>query len=375
MTPTARAAESATRAAFLVAGLGMAAWAPLVPFAKARAAIDEGSLGLLLLCLGAGSLLAMPFAGTLAGRFGCRVVILTAGTVLALVLPLLAVLASLPALALALLVFGAALGLIDVAMNLQAVIVEKAGGRAMMSGFHGLFSVGGIVGAGAASALLSLGLPPLASTLAISLAILVLLVVSARGHLPYGEGNDAPLFAVPRGAVALIGVLCFITFLAEGAMLDWSALVLTSLKGLDPAHGGLGYAAFAAAMTLGRLTGDRVVNALGATRVVVIGSLCAAAGFVVAVTLPSAAGALAGFVLIGLGASNIVPVLFTATGRQTVMPPSLAVAAVTGIGYLGVLMGPALVGFLAEGIGLAMAFLAIGMLMLMVTLGARLVVR
>jgi predicted MFS family arabinose efflux permease len=363
---SARAAQNATRAAFLVTGLGMSAWAPLVPFAKARAGVGDGSLGLLLLCLGAGSICAMPFAGAFAGRAGARAAILASGVVIAAILPVLAVADSVIVLGLALFVFGAALGMIDVAMNLLAVVVERASGRAMMSGFHGLFSLGGILGAVVVSALLSLGLPPLGATLTISLAIAVLLLVSARHLLSEGRDASTPPFAIPRGPVVIIGLLCFIVFLAEGAMLDWSALVLTTLKGADPAHGGLGYAAFSVAMTTGRLTGDRVVQKLGSYRVVLLGSVCAAAGFVLAVLLPGTSGALAGFVLIGLGASNIVPVLFTATGRQTVMPPNLAIAAVTGIGYLGILAGPALIGFVAHGVGLAGAFLLVGALLLVV---------
>ncbi|VTP65084.1 Inner membrane protein ybjJ [Serratia rubidaea] len=150
--------QIATRIAFFVSGLGMAAWAPLVPFAKLRLNLDDGSLGLLLLCIGAGSLLAMPLTGLLTGKLGCRRVILLAGLALCIDLPLLVLMDSTPGMGLALLLFGAAIGMIDVAMNIQAVIVERASGRAMMSGFHGFFSVGGIAGAGGVSLLLWLGL-------------------------------------------------------------------------------------------------------------------------------------------------------------------------------------------------------------------------
>lgn len=142
------AQQVSTRLAFFIAGLGMAAWAPLVPFAKARIGLNDASLGLLLLCIGIGSMLAMPLTGVLTAKWGCRAVILLAGAVLCLDLPLLVLMNTPLTMAFALLVFGAAIGIMDVAMNIQAVIVEKASGRAMMSGFHGLFSVGGIAGAG-----------------------------------------------------------------------------------------------------------------------------------------------------------------------------------------------------------------------------------
>ncbi|RPE81892.1 fucose permease [Vulcaniibacterium tengchongense] len=348
----------ATRAVFLVAGLAMGAWAPLVPYAKARAGIDEATLGLLLLSLGFGSLLAMPVTGGIAARAGCRRVILASGAALCLVLPWLAWLSSLPGLALALFGLGAAIGTFDVAINLQAVAVEKDRGRALMSGFHGYFSIGGIVGAGAVSALLWLGTTPLAATLAVAVALAALLLYAASGLLREGdrESHGGLLPALPRGAVAVIGALCFVVFLAEGAMLDWSALLLRDERGVPAALAGVGYAAFAAAMSLGRMTGDRVVQRLGPSRVFLGGALCAAIGFALAAGVDAAPVALFGFALVGLGASNLVPILFTAAGRQRAMPASAAVSAISTLGYAGLLVGPALIGFVAHRIGLLWAF-------------------
>lgn len=367
--PTERAVpglsqQVSTRIAFFIAGFAVSSWAPLVPFAKDRANLDEGVLGLLLLSLGLGSLLTMPITGLLAGRFGCRVVIMLASLVICLTLPLLAVLSSLPALAVALFFFGAGVGTVDVAVNIQAVIVEKASGRSMMSGFHGLYSVGGIVGAAGVTALLSFGMSPLAAT-AVSVGIILLLLAGfARHLLPYGSESHDPLFVVPRGKVMFIGALCFIMFLAEGAMLDWSALFLTQLRGLDPARAGLGYAAFAIAMTIGRLNGDRIVQALGASQVLILGGIGAAAGLGLGVAVPSVPVTLLGFTLVGLGASNIVPVLFSAAGRQHSMPANLAIAAITTIGYAGILCGPAGIGFVAKvsSLPLALGLVALGVL-------------
>ncbi|HEV7813775.1 MAG TPA: MFS transporter [Janthinobacterium sp.] len=363
-----------TRLAFLVAGLAMSAWAPLVPYAKTRLGLEEGGLGLLLLCLGGGSLLAMPATGVLASRFGCRPVVLCSGAVVCLSMPMLAVAPSPLLLSLALFLFGASLGTLDVAMNIQAVIVEKESGGALMSGFHGLFSVGGFAGAGSMALLLWSGLSLLAATTA--LAVPVALVLCCAGpHLlrePDAAERDASLFVMPHGAVILIGLLCFIVFLAEGAMLDWSALLLTGGRGLDANWGGLGYAAFASAMTAGRLTGDRVVRRFGGKRVLLLGGLCAAGGFFVAVLAPSAAFALLGFVLIGLGASNIVPILFSAAGKQRAMPASLAIGAITTLGYAGILAGPAMIGLVAHAASLNVAFAGLGGAMLLVAASAKL---
>ncbi len=365
--------QRSTRLAFFVAGFGTAAWAPLVPYAKERLGLDAGMLGLLLLCLGAGSMVAMPAAGALAARLGCRRVIWTAGLVIAASLPFLATLASAPWLAVALFVFGAGFGAIGVAVNVQAVIVERAAGRALMSGFHALFSVGGIVGSGGVSGLLGAGLSPLTASLCVAVVILGLLLGFGSQLLPYGGEEGTALFALPRGAVLIIGALCFIVFLAEGAMLDWSAVILTTLRGMAPSRAGLGYAVFAIAMTVGRLSGDGIVRMLGGRRIVVLGGCCAASGLAVAVLAPSWIAALLGFAMVGLGSSNIVPVLYSALGRQRVMPANLAVAAATTLGFSGILTGPALIGFVAHGTSLSTAFLGVAAMLLVVAASARIV--
>ncbi|HJR31351.1 MAG TPA: MFS transporter [Pseudomonas sp.] len=363
--------QMSTRIAFFIAGLGIAAWAPLVPYAKARAGLDEGTLGLLLLCLGMGSILAMPLAGVLATRFGCRRVA-TGGTLLiCAALPLLATVSSIPALIATLFMFGAGLGTVDSTVNLQAVIVERASGKHMMSGFHGLFSLGGIVGAAGVSALLGLGLSPLGAMLVV-VAMLIAAMFKAVPHmLPYGSESSGPAFAVPHGIVLFIGGMCFIVFLTEGAALDWSAVFLTQERGIDTAYAGLGYAAFALTMTAGRLTGDRIVRQLGATRVILFGGLMAAAGLFLATFAPGWQAALLGYALVGAGCSNIVPVLYTAVGKQTVMPQSIAVPAITTLGYAGILAGPAVIGFVAHGSSLSFAFGLMAVLLVAVAIGGK----
>lgn len=363
--------QLSTRIAFFIAGFGMAAWAPLVPFAKARAGLDDGALGLLLLCLGAGSIVSMPLSGALAARFGCRAMVMAGALMLCVALPLLATMSSFAALVPALLLFGAGVGLVDCVINIQAVIVERASGRTMMSGFHGLFSVGGIIGAGGVSGLLALGASPFVAALVVVALVLVALVISAPGLLPYGSSSGGPAFAVPHGAVLFIGVLCFIVFLTEGAMLDWSAVFLITIRDIDPTHAGLGYTAFAITMTIGRLTGDWIVHHVGRGRIVVFGGLCAAAGLALATFAPSWEAGLLGFALVGAGCSNVVPVLYSAIGRQNVMPEHIAIPAVTTLGYAGILVGPAAIGFVAHAWSLTGAFLIIAVLLVGVAASSR----
>jgi len=370
------ARQMATRAAFLIVGIAMAAWAPLVPYAKERIGLNDASLGSLLLFLGVGSFVTMPVTGWLSGKFGCKPVMQLASLALMILVPLLALVPNSVCLALVLMAFGASIGCLDVAMNIQAVEVEKASGRAMMSGFHGFFSVGGIFGAGLVSAALWLGASPVQSTLVVSGLIIVLLIGGQKNWLSdkFHQPGSSP-FVVPRGWVAYLGVMSFILFLAEGALLDWSALFLTLERGVEQSQAGWGYAIFSVAMTLGRLTGDKLVNYFGRFFIFLSGSLCAAAGLILAITTHGSASALFGFLLVGVGASNVVPILFSAAGNQKTMPVNMAISAMTTIGYAGILAGPALIGFVAHQSSIAMAFGIIAGLLLLVAASAKQLLR
>lgn len=357
---------------FLVVGFAAAAWACLVPLAKARAGLDEATLGMVLLSLGAGSILSMPIAGALSTRFGCRVVLVAASLLICLTLPLLAVVSSVTPLALALFLFGVALGSADCVMNVQAVIVERASGQPLMSGFHGYYSLGGIVGAVGTSLSLSFGASALASTLATLVAIALALLAATPSLLPYGNPAEGPSFAIPRGVVLFLGVLCFIVFLVEGSMMDWSAVFLIEQHDMPSSRSGFGFASFSLAMTVGRLTGDAIVARAGRPAVVAGGGLLAAAGIALATLVPSWQVALLGYALVGVGCSNIVPVLFTAVGRQTRMPQAVAIPAITTLGYAGILAGPAGIGFIAHHSSLSIAFLVVAALMLVVAASSRL---
>ncbi len=362
-----------TRLAFLAAGMAMAGWAPLVPYAQARTGVAAAQLGLLLLCLGIGSLLAMPVTGILAARYGCRRVIMLSGLGCCAVFPFLAMAPAAAALALALLLFGATIGTLDVAMNIQAVMMEKDHGGALMSGFHGMFSVGGIVGAGGMTSMLWAGAGIVQAAIAMAIAVALALLAAAPNLLrePVPGERGAPFLAMPHGSVIFIGALCGLVFLAEGAVLDWSAVFLTGAGAFSAAQGGLGYAAFACAMTIGRLNGDKIVARWGGGQVLLTGGGAAALGFFSVVVAPTPWLALAGFALIGFGAANIVPVLFSAAGRQRDMPASLAISAITTIGYAGILAGPALIGLVAHVSSLRIAFGALGCAMLLVAMNAR----
>lgn len=368
------ATRLSTRLSFFAAGFAMACWAPLVPFAKRNVGAGEGELGLLLLCLGIGSLIAMPVTGVVSARIGARPMMIAGGLVMVATLPLLPLVDSMPLLAMALLAFGAGLGTLDVSMNIHAVEVEKGASEPLMSGFHGMFSVGGFAGAGGVTLLLKAGLSPVQAALSGAVIALACLL-AAFPKLLSARGGEPPALVLPRGIVLVIAVLTAITFLTEGAILDWGALLLIGRGLTDAAGGGIGYMVFAIAMTIGRFTGDRVVAALGPFRVLLFGGLATMAGFLPVLLFDWLPLALAGFVLIGLGAANLVPVLFSIAGRQSVMPAGLAIAAVTTTGYAGILAGPAAIGALSHATSLPTAFWVLAALLAAVPLLARPVTR
>ena len=202
--------------------------------------------------------------------------------------------------------------------------------------------------------------------------IVVVLGLAVPHLLAQGGRREGPRFAWPRGIVLFIGMLCFIGFLAEGAVLDWSAVFLTSVRGMARAYAGLGYAAFALTMTLGRLVGDRIVRRAGGGKVIQSGGVCVALGFALTTLKLAWPVALVGYALAGVGCSNIVPVLFSGAGRQTVMAETVAVPAIMTFGYAGILAGPAAIGFVAQAASLSAAFLILAVLLLGVAASGRL---
>lgn len=330
----------------------------------------------MLLCLGLGAVIGMPGAGALVGRVGCKALIVTAGLMLAAVLPLMAIASTAFTLGLCLLIFGAATGAIDVAANVHGTEVQRIARQPLMSGFHGLYSIGGLVGAAAMTAIIAAGASAAAATIAAGLVIALCVLLAAPGFLTLPQAKKkAPLLIVPRGIVVGIGLLAMVIFLAEGAMLDWSALLLSREKGVDQRFAGAGYSVFACAMMLIRFVGDRFVARAGERVVLIAGFLITAGGLALAAWSSNLAVVYPAIAFAGLAAGNVVPILFSLAGRQTAMPPSQAIAAASMLGYLGVLLGPAVLGYAAHAVGLVDAFLWLAGLVAVSAVAIRLVVR
>lgn len=364
----------ATRITFFVAGFLMASWAPLVAFAKARLELGDAGLGSLLLCVGIGSIISMPAAASLAHRIGLRKLIITSSLIFCLTLPGLAVSSQPAVMAFLLLVFGASLGILDISINFQAAVVERAAKMPLMSGFHGFFSVGTFAGASLGTSLLSAGITPLMVSL-ISALVGALLIGLARPRLiTQFEDRPSDFFSWPRRIVIVLAALTFICLLLEGSMLDWSAVLLNTIQQVPLAAAGIGYSAFSLAMAAGRLSGDWACARYGDRRILQAGAAIGMIGFTLILT-GQLKIALLGFALVGLGIANIVPVLFRAALNQRDVPGAQALSAVATVGYLGVLLGPGLIGLASNLTSLKSTFAGAALLLVAVLISSGIATR
>ena len=367
-----------TRFSFFGLGFATAAWAPLIPFAQQRLHFNHADFGLLLLCSGLGAMLAMPATGKIVQRIGCRVPIGFALLLLAVLLPSLSLWTTPLMMAITLFLFGTAAGSLGVALNIQAVVVEKNSLKSLMSGFHGMASLGGLAGVLTITALLALSISAVMSAFAVSLLLVIIIFLSVPYSIKAVENTSLEASSkvkksirqrLPQPLIILIGIACFIIFMVEGAAMDWSGIYLTQQYGVNTTFAGLAYTFFAIAMTTGRFTGDYLIRYFGEKKLLTYSAICATLGLALVSIAPYWWLVLVGYTLVGTGCSNIVPIMFSRAGRQTVMPSAVALSCVSTMAYTGILVGPAFIGMVSELIGLSTVFMALsGLLLLIVAL-------
>ena len=367
-----------TRFSFFGLGFATAAWAPLIPFAQQRLHFNHADFGLLLLCSGLGAMLAMPATGKIVQRVGCRVPIGFALLLLAVLLPSLSLWTTPLMMAITLFLFGTAAGSLGVALNIQAVVVEKNSLKSLMSGFHGMASLGGLAGVLTITALLALSISAVMSAFAVSLLLVIIVFLSVPYNIKAVENTLLEASSkvkksirqrLPQPLIILIGIACFIIFMTEGAAMDWSGIYLTQQYGVNAAFAGLAYTFFAIAMTTGRFTGHYLIRYFGEKKLLTYSAICATLGLALVSIAPYWWLVLVGYTLVGTGCSNIVPIMFSRAGRQTVMPSAVALSCVSTMAYTGILVGPAFIGMVSELIGLSTVFMALsGLLLLIVAL-------
>jgi fucose permease len=374
LTRAAARGRWAVAAMFLVNGFLVGSWAPQIPVFLIRLGITEFTLGLLILGFGIGALVAMPVSGYLIGRLGSRLT--TQGFSAAASFGLLAVILApnVPWAAVALVAFGGVIGGMDVAMNANAVAVERRLGRAIMSSSHGFWSLGGFAGGALGGfAIEWLGAAGHALLVTVAALAVVLAVLPALDGETRPEAHQRRAFAMPRQpAVYLLGVIALFCMIPEGAVLDWAALYLRQELGSSIAAAGFAFAAFSGTMALMRFLGDGVRNRFGAVATMRVSSLIAAAGLLVAGLAPNAVLAIAGFAVSGLGIANMVPIAFSAAGNQPGLSPGAGLSIATSMGYSGILVAPSAIGFVAERTGFAVIYIAVACLLALVFFMARL---
>lgn len=358
---------------FFVNGAILASWLPHIPAVKAAHGLDDAQLGGVLLAMAVGSIVALPTAGWIAARFGSRRTTLVAALVLCAALPLPVLSPGVPLLVAALVLLGASNATLDVAMNAEAVVVERGYGRPIMSSFHALFSAGGLAGAVLAGLAMAGGTSAGAHVLAAAAAGIAAIALIAPRLVPSPATPDAgPHLAWPGATLVGLGVMAFCGLVTEGAMGDWSAVFLHDVLMTTPAQAAAGFAAFSLAMAAGRFGGDRLVGRFGAVPVLRASGVGSAAGLTVALLAERPALAVAGCAAVGLGIANVVPILFSAAGRTPGVAPAAALAGVATMGYLGFLAGPPVIGLVANAAGLRIGLAVVGLLCAVIAVGASL---
>jgi len=355
--PSPGAARLAISLLFFVNGLGFASWVTRIPAVRGALGLDEAQLGWALFAMAGGALLSFPLAGRACARHGARRTTLVIGALYCVMLTLPGQATSLPLLALALALFGAANGAMDVAMNAHAVEVEVHVGKPIMSSLHGVWSAGGLVGAAAGGLAAGQGLSP-ALHLAIVAVVLAGVVVAVRRHLPPSTPHDGPAgpkFAWPSAAMLGLGVVIFCAFLVEGGMADWSAVYLQDGLGTSAAVATVGYSVFSLTMMVMRFLGDTVVARWGAVPLLRWSNAAAALAFAAALWTGHRGLTLAAFALTGLAIATVAPLVFGAAARRSTSSAGQGIAAMATMGYSGFLLGPAIIGMVAHASSLRLA--------------------
>lgn len=360
----------------MIIGCLEAAWAPLVPYVKSAFSLNEETLGLLMLCSGLGSILSLPVSGWLCMRFGAKRVVYLSGFIMAFTLLAISLMVNVWLTAVMLMVFGGCTISIDVAANINGVALEHQTGHHLMSGFHGGYSLGTLIGAGAMSVLFSLGIVQAWAVVICMALILVAMIAGCRDLLskeglqtanPPTEKISGPTkrFYIPP-MVIVVGLLCFIMYASEGAVMGWSAIFVSEERGVDVSAAGFFYTAFAVMMTAMRFLGDRIVNRFGQRRVVVYGSFSVGVGFALIILIPNIITTAIGFALIGMGAANIVPQFISFASGIKGMAVQNIISIINALGYSGILLGPVIIGFVAKHYGLHTSFAGIAAFALVV---------
>lgn len=349
---------------FFIAGLIVSTWASRISDIKNALHLNEAQLGSILFAIPVGQIISLPLSGWLVSRFGSRQLVIAAAVFFPLTLILHGVATTILQLVIVLFFFGIWANLVNIAMNTQAVGVESLYGRSIMASFHGLWSLAGFCGAAVGNFFVAADISPFIHFIIIAIAAIVMVITSYRNTLP-DEGykkSSQPIFVKPDKAVLLLGFIAFCSMICEGAMADWSGVYFQKIIQSPAAYKTLGYVAFMGTMATGRFLGDWLITKFGVRRILQFSGILIASGLTIVIALPYLSSAIAGCLLVGFGTSCVVPMVYAMAGKSSTMSPGLALAAVSTISFLGFLIGPPVIGFIAQWAGLRLSFALIALL-------------
>lgn len=348
---------------FFLAGLCFASWASRIPDVQAKFKLSESQLGTLLLGLPMGSLLALPLAGWLVHRYGSKVVIMLGGVGYIVFLPLIGFSPTIWTLGPVIVVFGMIGNLMNISLNTQALALEDVYGRSILASFHGLWSLAGFTGAGIGAGMIYFDILPKFHYLFISSMVLLIIIIAQR-FLVKEENPSADgglVLKRPDSLLLRIGGIAFLGMLAEGCMFDWSGVYFKKVVDIHPSFVAIGYVSFMAAMASGRFISDRLNNRFGRLAILRGSGILIFLGLIIAVVFPTTYPAIFGFLLVGFGVASIIPVAYSVAGRSKLYSSGVALAIVSTISFFGFLVGPPLIGFIADLSSLKASFILIAM--------------
>jgi MFS family permease len=350
-------------ALFFFMGICFASWAARIPDIQAKFQLSEGELGTLLLCLPIGSMLGLPIAGWSVHRFGSRSVILICSFTYAFTLPLIGLAPSLWTIAPVLMGFGVLGNIMNISLNTQALGLENQYGKSILASFHGIWSMAGFTGAGVGAGMIFLNFSPAAHYVVVALLSAVMILLSQKfviNDKPAPGEESGLVLRKPDALLLRIGLISFLGMMAEGCMFDWSGVYFKKIVEAEPQYVSLGYVCFMGAMASGRFVTDKASNRFGKVPVLQVSGLLIFLGLLLSVIFPNLFTAAIGFLMVGAGVASIVPVSYGIAGRSKLYSPSVALALVSTISFFGFLVGPPLIGFVAELFDLKVSFALIG---------------
>lgn len=360
-----------TYSGYIILGFAFGLWAMLVPFVKDRLSVDKAQLGFLLLLIAFGAVLSMFFTGVTAAKFGCRKTVTASALLVMICLLILSYASNILIVAIFMFLFGIGLGMLDVTLNIQGAIVEEGMQKHLMSGFHSMYSFGVFFGILIVTYLLQF-FSVFTSVIVIVSTMALMLILSIPAFLTYGGEVPQKLFIKPTRILFILGMICLIAFVAEGVILDWSALFMREIRQVEPKYAGYSFSLFYITMAVFRLTGDKIADKFSMKNILFASSLLAAAGILIMLYIPYGWASFLGFTLTGAGLANMVPVTISAAGRyRGNMPLSIAVSSVATVGYFGTLFGPSVIGIVSEMTNLTVAFTLITFIILIIAFLSR----